>query len=321
MNGLSGRYAAIDLGSNSCRLLIADKIDNRMQHVYSYSRITRLSEGVASTGYISVEAQDRAIAVLKTSLKHIIDHKPEKLECVATEVCRKAKNSQYFLDRVKNETGLFFSIITEEQEANLAVLGLSPLFNKKMPYTIVFDVGGGSSEVVLVRNANEGYVFDVLGWVSIPMGVVSILETHNPESRKNYLSIINHIKSKLFEFGQEYGIDELIEQKMVQLIGASGTATTAACFHLGMKYYDREKIDGLEMSFEEVSTVIKMLQMMPVAERANHPCIGPERADLVLGGMAIFEGLSSAWPIGMVTVADRGVRDGVVAKMAMVNYD
>lgn len=317
MSNPSPCYAAIDLGSNSCRLLIGEKNGITFHTIDAYSRVTRLSEGVATTGYITQDAQTRTLLTLKQALRRLENYKPHSIRCVATEVCRRAKNAPDFLKKVREETGLDFSVISEEQEASLAVLGLTPLLNPAFPYAIIFDVGGASSEIVLVKNLGPNIQPEILDWISIPMGVVSVLETHNPEHCKNYFAIVEYIKEKLIRFGEAHDINTLISEQKVQLIGASGTATTAASIHLGLRYYDRDRIDGLEMSFDDVDSVIKKLQMMSITERSMHPCIGVERADLVLGGMAIFEGLSSAWPVGHITVADRGVRDGIMTQMIL----
>lgn len=308
-------YAAIDLGSNSCRLLVVAQDDQGLRPIDAYSRITRLSEGVASTGLINEEAQERTLMTLRHALKRLEARTPFKIRCVATEVCRRARNADAFLNHIFKETRLHFSVISEEEEARLAVMGLLPLFDKRYPYALTFDIGGGSTEAVLVKTHPPHGIPEIIDWVSIPLGVVSVLETHNPESCANYLRIIELIRERLLSFGEPYGLAELIERKKVQLIGASGTATTAASLHLGMRYYDRERIDGYVISVADIEAVIKKLQMMSIEERAIHPCIGPERADLVLGGMAIFEGLSSTWPIGEITVADRGVRDGLIVEM------
>lgn len=307
-------YAAIDLGSNSCRLLVVGKNEQGLQTVDAYSRITRLSEGIVSTGCISEMSQERTLVTLKHMIKRL-ESKRYTICCVATEACRRARNTNAFLKRIYDETGLTFTVISPEREAQLAVMGLLPLFDEKYPYALTFDVGGGSTEAVLIKKATSFEGPQIMDWISIPLGVVSVLETHNPEISANYLRITEHVRQQFMTFGQPHGLRDLIEKDQIQVIGASGTATTAASIHLGLRYYSRDRIDGYVMTFEDVENVIKKLQMMSIDERARHPCIGPERADLVLGGMAIFEGLYHALPIHSITVADRGVRDGLIAEM------
>jgi exopolyphosphatase/guanosine-5'-triphosphate,3'-diphosphate pyrophosphatase len=304
-------YAAIDLGSNSCRLLITKATEQGLRHVESFSRVIRLSEGLGQSGRISEAAMARALTTLQQSVKRLNNYGAVKLRCIATEVCRKASNTPDLIEQIKQHTGLVFTVISEEEEARLTAQGVAGLLDYKVPYAVVFDVGGGSTEVVLLKlNPAEPPI--IVDWMSLPVGVVSIAEGQNPESARNYIRVADMIRQKLESFGERHHMRELIEQDKVQLIGSSGTATTAAALHLGLRFYDREKVDGFILTFEQVENVIKTLQMMTLEERAMHPCIGPERCDLVLGGMAIFEGLSSAWPIGSVCVADRGVRDGLV---------
>jgi exopolyphosphatase/guanosine-5'-triphosphate,3'-diphosphate pyrophosphatase len=304
-------YAAIDLGSNSCRLLITKATPQGLQHVESYSRIIRLSEGLSRTGYIGEAAMSRALFTLRQSVKRLRNYSSVKLRCVATEVCRRANNTAEVFSRIYRETALRFTVISEKEEAYLTAKGVSGLLDQRIPYAIIFDIGGGSTEVVLLHLV-AGQEPTVLDWMSLPVGVVSIAESINPENARNYFQLTAMIRYRLERFGEPHHLREKIEQDKVQLIGTSGTATTAAAIHLGLRFYDREKVDGCILSFSEIENVIKTLQMMSMEERARHPCIGPERSDLVLGGMAIFEGLSAAWPIGWVRVADRGLRDGMV---------
>lgn len=307
-------YAAIDLGSNSCRLLIMQATSQGLKHSESYTRILRLSEGLTNVGYISENAIQRALITLQYSARRLKNYPTVKLRCVATEVCRQASNADDLLLRIRRDTGLEFTTISEQEEARLTALGIAPLLDYKTPYAIVFDVGGGSTEIVLLK-LDAGQAPRMLDWMSLPVGVVSIAESQNPENARNYVRLTAMIHHKLENFGEKYNVRDLIAQDKVQLIGSSGTATTAAALHLGLRYYDREKIDGLQMNFTDVENVIKNLQMMSAEERGQHPCIGPERSDLVLGGMAIFEGLSAAWPVGSVKVAVRGVRDGIINEL------
>ncbi len=306
-------YAAIDLGSNSCRLLITKATEDKLIHVESYSRIIRLGEGMVHSGRISDVAIERALFILQKSMRRLKNYPAVNLRCVATEVCRKAVNTDAFLSRIAKETNLHFTVINEEEEARLTARGIASLRDPHFPYTVVMDVGGGSTEIVLLKTVEDKPV--ILGWMSLPLGVVSLAESENLESAQSYFKITEMIRQELRKFGELHQMHDLIDQNQVQFIGSSGTATTAAAIHLGLRFYDREKIDGLVLTFEEVENVIKNLQMMSREERALHPCIGPERSDLILGGMAIFEGLSTAWPIGKITVADRGVRDGIVQEL------
>lgn len=307
-------FAAIDLGSNSCRLLICTPTSTGLEVVEAFSRVVRLSEGLPRTGVMSQAAMDRVLVVLEQSAKRLRRFTPHYLDCVATEACRTAKNTDPFLRRIKENIGFDFRVISQEEEARLTVEGISSLLDPSYPYALVFDVGGGSTEVVLLQQNTEA-PNEVVDWMSLPVGVVSITEIEKPDCATSYLRVVSSLKETLLKFGAPHNISDLIQKNQIQLIGSSGTATTAAALHLDLHYYDRQRIDGQTLTFEDVERVIKNIQMMSFEERVQHPCIGPERADLVLGGMAIFEGLAKAWPIGRVTVADRGVRDGLIKKM------
>ena len=307
-------FAAIDLGSNSCRLLVCSAKKGKLETVEAFSRIVRLSEGLSKTQHISEKAMERVLLVLEQTAKRLRRFAPIQLECVATEACRKAKNVDVFLARVQDHTDFNFRIISEKEEAHLTLQGISPLLDSSYPYAIVFDVGGGSTEVVFLHQNHQNPP-EVIDWISLPVGVVSISEIETPTFASSYLRVVSSIKKTLLKFGAPHNLSKLLENQQVQLIGSSGTATTAAALHLDLHYYDRNRIDGQVLTFENVRNVIKDIQMMSLKERTQHPCIGPDRADLVLGGMAIFEGLANAWPVGKITVADRGVRDGLIQKI------
>lgn len=316
MNQSSLYYAAIDLGSNSCRLLIMKEVDAELKIIDAFSRVVRLSEGLSKTGLICDEAWERTISVLNHCARKLSHYQNIQLRCVATEACRQATNAQAFLEDVRAQTGFEFSVISQEEEAALAVKGIGGLLDPSYPYALVFDVGGASTEVVLLKqNKHDKKAIEIVDWLSLPLGVVSIAETACPENATSYLRITASIRDALEKFGEPHNLNKLIHQGSVQLVGSSGTATTAAALHLGLRYYARNRVDGVVLSFNEVENVIKDLQMMSIDQRNRHPCIGPERSDLVLAGMAVFEGLASAWPVGSVTVADRGVRDGIVYQL------
>ena len=307
-------YAAIDLGSNSCRLLVAQSSSAGLKKVESYSRTVRLSAGFHKYNYISHDAAQRALAMLNHAARRLQNYFEPKLRCVATEACRQAMNTKGFFREIYTQTGFEFSVISEQEEARLTALGITELLDYTTPYALVFDVGGGSTEIIFLK-IDQPMTATIIDWLSLPVGVVSIVESMNIENVVNYINLTKTIKDKLTDFGTPYGIAELIEQNQVQLIGCSGTATTTGAIHLNLRFYDRDKIDGLIMTFDHIQQVIRQLQMMSLQDRSHHPCIGPDRADLILGGMAIFEGLAAAWPVGKLRVADRGVRNGIVKEL------
>jgi len=308
-------FAAIDLGSSNCRLLIAEKQDNKMVTVETYARLVRLGEGVSKSGKLSSEAIERTVHALAQCAERIKRFKPIKVLNVATEACRKASNRDVFFKRVQQETGLKFKVISHYQEAYFALRGCKNLLNPMIPYAIVFDIGGGSTELLWtkVEPNGEAQIIDAL---SLPFGVINLSEEFQPESAESYHKIRTEVLSALERFSMTHDIYPMIENGKVQMLGTSGTATTAAALHLGLRYYDRLKIDGLELNFESVFSVIKQVQLMTEGERSNHPCIGRFKNDLVLGGLAVFDGICSAWDVGSLKVADRGVRDGIVSHLA-----
>ena len=282
----------------------------------AYSRVVRLSEGLSESDFLCDNAQERTLVALRQCAKKLEKYQNVTLRCVATEACRKAINASQFLKNVKQTLGFDFKVLSQKEEASLAVKGISGLLDPTYPYALVFDVGGASTEVVLLaQEENHPESTRIVDWISLPLGVVSIAETSHPECAKNYLEIAASISKRLQAFSAPHNIDALIAQNKVQLVGSSGTATTAAALHLGLRYYARHRVDGIVLTFDQIEQVIKDLQMMSNRERSLHPCIGSERSDLVLAGMAVFEGLASAWPVGLLTVADRGVRDGVVFQL------
>lgn len=312
----ASHFAAIDLGSNSCRLLVMKETPQGLALEEAFSRVVRLSEGLSESDELCENAQERALAALKQCAKKLEKYQNITLRCVATEACRRAVNAPSFLKHVRQTLGFDFKVLSQKEEASFAVKGISGLLDPSYPYALVFDVGGASTEVVLLaQDPGHPQGVRIIDWISLPLGVVSIAETGHPECAKSYLQVAASIRDTLRQFSAPHNLDVLIAQNKVQLVGSSGTATTAAALHLGLRYYARHRVDGIVLTFDQIEQVIKDLQMMSNHERSLHPCIGSERSDLVLAGMAVFEGLASAWPVGLLTVADRGVRDGVVFQL------
>ena len=171
-------YAALDLGTNNCRLLIASPAGDSFRVVDSFSRIIRLGEGISATGSISEAAIDRAIAALSICSDKIRYRKAHRLRLIATEACRAAANADSFRDRVAAETGIRLEVIDRETEATLAVIGCSPLLDAKGRGAILFDIGGGSTELVRIeRDPDEQDAPPrIKAWMSIPLGVVTLAE-------------------------------------------------------------------------------------------------------------------------------------------------
>lgn len=324
-------YAALDLGTNNCRLLIARRSPDGFKVVDAYSRIVRLGEGLAHTGALGDAAMSRAIDALRICADKMARRGVTRARTIATAACRTASNGSAFIDRVKKETGLSLEIVSTEDEARLAVAGCAPLLDRSCSSALVFDIGGGSTELIWVRmdgGAPEGNGKRVSGtsigdWVSLPCGVVTLAERHGGVDVPGevYDRMVDEVVDRLRPFldrvkaaatwpenGQDF-----------HLLGTSGTVTTIAGVHLGLSRYDRTRVDGIWISPVDVRRVTRSLLDMDYARRAAHPCVGQERADLVLAGCAIFEAIARAWPADRLRVADRGLREGIL--MSLMDAD
>ena len=310
----NGVYAALDLGTNNCRLLIASPAGDGFRVVDSFSRIIRLGEGIAATGSISEAAIDRAIAALSICSDKIRYRKARRLRLIATEACRAADNAESFRARVASETGIRLEVIDRETEATLAVIGCSPLLDPSGRGAILFDIGGGSTELVRIERDPEANAPPrIKAWMSIPLGVVTLSEHFGgrdvtPES---YARMVAEVAQYVAPFAAEHATD----LRDMHMLGTSGTVTTLAGIHLNLMRYDRRRIDGVWMNDSDVTAVIARLLGMSYQERADNNCISVERADLVLAGCAILDAIRDAFPLPRLRVADRGLREGMLVEM------
>lgn len=309
-------YAAIDLGTNNCRLLVARPSASGFQVIDSFSRIIRLGEGVASTGRISDAAIDRASAAMRICAGKVRRWRVRRARFVATEACRRAANGGGFLDRIEDETGIRLEIIGAGEEAALAARGCGPLLTSRLDHAIVFDIGGGSTEVVWLKGA-RGRPMGIVDTISIPIGVVTLSD--RLAGRDITPALYDELKAEarhaLGAFCDRNGISAIVAAKRVQMLGASGTVTTVAGIHKRLPRYRRDAVDGTLLDFAEIDAVTKdLFAIGPEGRRAN-PCIGPERADLVLPGCAILDAIRDQWPVGRLRVADRGVREGILLSL------
>lgn len=306
-------YAAIDLGTNNCRMLIARPADSGFRVIDSFSRITRLGEGLTSTGCLSRAAQDRTIEALKRCADKMDRRGVTASRNVATEACRRAVNGPEFLDRVRSETGVALECITADEEARLALAGCASLLTRDRPYALVFDIGGGSTELLWVKLTDSPFPC-VEGFATLPLGVVTVAEDCGGGDlcERTYRTVVDHVEHLLRPFEERYGVRAMIDRGVAQMLGASGTVTTLGGLHLGLQRYDRASVDGLSIGFDTVRDLSRQLAGMTHRQRAESPCIGPQRADLVLAGCAILEAICRMWPVGDLTVADRGLREGML---------
>jgi exopolyphosphatase/guanosine-5'-triphosphate,3'-diphosphate pyrophosphatase len=315
-------YGALDLGTNNCRLLIATPAAGGFRVVDAFSRIVRLGEGLAETGLLSEAAMDRAVAALKVCAGKLRRRPVVRTRCIATEACRSASNGEVFLERVKAETGLALEIISPREEAGLSVAGCLSLIDRDMPLALVVDIGGGSTELSWIdvealraREASgQGGPPPVVAWASAPVGVVTVAERF-PEiddQASVYEMMKAHVRSVLPEPQGAEALKPRFAAGHAHIVGSSGTITSLASVHLDLVRYERAKVDGVWMSRAETEAACVRLKSLPKAERAKQPCIGAERADVVLAGCAILEAILEVWPAERLRVADRGLREGML---------
>ena len=310
-------YAALDLGTNNCRLLIARRSGDGFRVVDAFSRIVRLGEGLAATGALSEAAMARTIEALRVCAGKIGQRNVASSRYVATEACRRADNCATFLARVRDELGIALEIISTAEEARLVVTGCAPLLHPRIPYAIVFDIGGGSTEIVWLRQSpgRGGHPqLEILGSVSLPFGVVTFTERFGgiEVTPTIYRAMVAEAEAALAPFEQRHSIRRAVRARQVQMLGSSGTVTTLAGVNLALPRYIRAMVDGSTLTFDQIELVSRHLAGLDIEGRAANPCVGRERADLVLSGCAILDAICATWPVGRLRVADRGIREGIL---------
>lgn len=322
-------YAALDLGTNNCRLLVARPSRRGFIVVDAFSRVIKLGEGITQSGALSEQAMGRTIDALKVCADKMIRRGVQRSRLIATEACRVARNAEEFVARVREETGLELEIIDRETEARLAVSGCASLIDRQSDGALVFDIGGGSSELIFLdlkcmkdqqkrRPHDRLWAQDcVAAWTSLPVGVVTLAEQFagEPMDGRTFEAMVREVHRALQDFEVEHGVSGRIASGNTHLLGTSGTATTIAGIHLGLEYYDRRRVDGCWLSADQVRAVSERLTAMKHEERVRQACIGRERADLIIAGAAILEALLRAWTCDRLRVADRGLREGILATL------
>ena len=317
--GASGRdaplYGALDLGTNNCRLLIAKPARDGFRVVDSFSRIVRLGEGLSRTGRLDDAAMDRAYEALMLCGERVARKGVDsaRLMAVATQACRQAENGPAFIERVRAGTGLQLRIIDPMEEARLAVRGCLNLFDPSADAVLVVDVGGGSTELNWLAKRGDTFVLE--GWMSAPVGVVTLAERH-PEPGGGledwYEAMVADMSTAIADAPVDPGFRRHFTSGRAHMVGTSGAITSLAGIHLGLRRYQRNLVDGLWMTRGDCEAAADTLKRLGAAGRAAEPCIGPDRADLVLAGAAIMEAVQRAWPSERVRVADRGLREGLL---------
>jgi len=315
--GVGEAYAALDLGTNNCRLMIARPSGRDFTVIDAFSRVVKLGEGLATTGRLSQDAMDRTLRALSICADKLKRRKVRLARSVATEACRRAANGPAFIERVREETGIALDIISAEEEARLAVLGCYILLEGSEGPAMIFDIGGGSTELVLVEPG--GKIPRIIDWQSVPWGVVSLTdtvgrqETGPAERIARYRKMREIVSSSFSPFADR--IADARAQDDIRLLGTSGTVTTLASLHLELPQYDRNAVDGLIVPSRAMREISENLSIISPAERSELPCIGRERSDLVVAGCAILESILDLWPSDRLGVADRGIREGILRSL------
>lgn len=310
--------AVLDLGSNNCRLLIArPSADGGFRVVDSFSRIVRLGEGVARTGRLSDEAITRTLCALVVCAEHIRASGARHVRAIVTAAARGADNADLLIARAKDETGIALEIVSPEEEARLAAVGCAPLIGRNFEGALVFDIGGGSTEMIWMRRAEAGEAHIVRS-ASVPVGVVGLSEeypTHDAMSSAEFDAMRARMIARLSPVRAAMDAAGPFSRETHHLLGTSGTVTTLAAVAMGLDRYVRARVDASWHDCDDILAVIDRLIGLDHAGRARIGAIGPDRADLVLAGCAIFAGVHALWPCRQLRVADRGLREGMLREL------
>jgi exopolyphosphatase/guanosine-5'-triphosphate,3'-diphosphate pyrophosphatase len=311
--------AVLDLGTNNCRLLIATFAQGRggangsFRVVDSFSRIVRLGEGVNQSGLLSEAALGRTVAALKVCADRIAKHNVKHVRAIATQAARLARNTDVLVRRVHEETGLVLEVISADEEADLAAEGCAPLIGRKYNGALVFDIGGGSTEVIWLHKGPQGPEKKLAA--SVPVGVVSLAESYGgaSTSRAGFERMRADLKSRFEPFARAMG--DGFDPHKYHLLGTSGTVTTLAAIALKLPRYNRTRVDGSWHETAHMLRVVERLLGQDTEALAKIGSIGTERADLMLPGCAIFAAICSLWPAPVLRVADRGLREGMLRRL------
>ena len=308
-------FAALDLGTNNCRMLVGTPSGSGFRVLDSYSRIVRLGEGLHDSGTLCPTAMDRAVAALQDCAEKLARSRPRMVRAVATEACRRARNGPEFLDRVKRETGLEVGVISSREEAELALESCTPLLQGAGRRALLFDIGGGSTELAWVRV--ECGAPSLIGYASLPVGVVTLAERFGAAvfTEEGFDAMVEDVTARLVAFESVHCIGREIRNGGVRLLGTSGTVTTLASVVLNLERYRRALVDGIALTRQDADEALSSLRAMDRDTLGLHPCVGPDRADFVMPGCAIYAAIASMWPAPDVVVADRGLREGMLLRM------
>jgi exopolyphosphatase/guanosine-5'-triphosphate,3'-diphosphate pyrophosphatase len=258
----------------------------------------------------------RTIEALKICAGRLAANSVKRVRAVATEACRRADNAGELVARALSETGIELEIISSAEEARLAAIGCAPLLDAGSEGGLIFDIGGGSTEIIWMKRSGRGQS-RVLAATSQPLGVVTLAESWNdgPLDRAGFArmrdGLIEHLRP--VKAGMEAGA--AFDPCTHHLLGTSGTVTTLAAVSLGLTRYERNRVDGSWHSCGDIAAVVDRLIDMDLKARATIGCVGADRADLIVPGCAIFAAILALWPCERLRVADRGLREGMLREL------
>ena len=322
--GASNLYAALDLGTNNCRLLIAEPArSGGLRVVDSFSQIVTLGEGLAATGQLSDKAMGRAIDALKKCSDKVKKHRPVRTRYIATQACRQAANGKAFLNEVHRRIGLRMETITPKEEAKFALLGSLDLVDPAHDFALVIDIGGGSTELSWIDAKSaaargvKGCALrpPILGWASFPVGVVTLNDAFTDREPGWYPRMVEYVSELLRANDAATRFGPLFRAGRGQLIGNSGTVTSLVGVHMTLDRYVRSLVDGQWLSREDAISTRQRLHDLSPEDRAKEGCLTGGRSDLMLPGLAILDAIWQTWPAARLRVGDRGLREGILLSM------
>jgi exopolyphosphatase/guanosine-5'-triphosphate,3'-diphosphate pyrophosphatase len=301
---VSGRCAAIDCGTNSTRLLIADQSGGTLERLM---RITRLGQGVDARGRLAPEAVDRTVEVLREYRKVMDEHEVDRVRMTATSAARDAANRDEFFSAATEVIGVAPELLTGDQEAELSFRGaVGELDVAEGPFLVV-DIGGGSTEFAVGSEAPTGTI-------SLDIGCVRLTEKylhHDPPRPEELSATLQVVETYLEDVVRE--LPQVHDAR--RFVGLAGTVTTVAAVELGLAAYDRDRIHHFELTKAAVEDVFRTLATESRAERVANPGLEPERADVIVGGCCILVRIMRFFGFDTCLVSEADILDGLVASL------
>lgn len=295
------RIAAIDLGSNNCRLIIVEIVGCNYKIIHMSSELINLGENLVYSNEFTKNKIRKVVEFFQYAAKKINDFKVSKYRFVATEACRQSINSDHLINEIFKKTNLNLEIISPREEARLCVKSCPVNRNDNINFDIIFDIGGGSTEIIFINEFND---FD---FFSIPYGVVNLSEKIDVFNKKKVLDNIDYEIAK--------NTKQIVKKKTNNVIGSCGTVTTLCAVFQKLNSYKKEKVDEYLMSFKDLMLTSKFVQNMSDYEKGKHPCIGIKRKKLLSNGILILEAISKNYEIKKILVSDAGIKEGIIRDM------